>query len=289
MPLERLMLDVRAHVLDENSQFLIEKFEAGIKTGLLHDSEHVVMSLQIKGFFGAITKRIFDCMHVDPTRKLYFVPEELKETFSADSEGPYGMEYGLNPKLLALPHYTSLADMKHNLRRSPHHVQQLQGQMRNVVQSPNAYYHYTGQALRLLLMSSAGEDPAEAQNFDFGLFEEPDYKQIALLSLVEKEELLASLACIVWDMYDAEWWLMSTEYSKMSVEHRSFATTRPFNRTITTFPRTVDSFDAWEDGYGARSVFHYSRSFNQNVAEIVTNGKYHVTICFEFSHSKNRF
>ncbi len=51
-----------------------------------------------------------------------------------------------------------------------------------------------------------------------------------------KQELLDRLASIVWDMYDAEWWLMITEYAKVSVDHTSFATSGAFFKTLSTFP-----------------------------------------------------
>jgi hypothetical protein len=274
-PLDLLMHDVFTRLQDPNSEFKLEQFPPEIKTRLLLHAEQLLMNLQIKTFFGSITKNIFDCLHVDPTRKLFYIPNGLRRPFPDGADTPYDLDFGLDPKLLSLPQYTGIGDMEANLRRAPRHIQQLQGQMRNIVQSPNAYYHYTGKALRMLLRASSPTGNGLNATEVFGLFENPDYSTIASLPLDQKVTLIEGLARVVWDIYDVEWWLMITEYAKVSVDHRNFATTRPYRRTLSTFPRTVDSFENWEAEYGSRSSFFtLSRDFSRNVAEIVTNGKF---------------
>jgi hypothetical protein len=274
-PLDLLMHDVFTKLQDTNSEFKLEHFPPDIKTRLLLHAEQLLMNLQIKTYFGAITKKIFDCLHVDPSRKLFYIPDGLRRPFPEGADRPYDLDFGLDPKLLSLPQYTGIEDMEVNLRRAPRHIQQLQGQMRNIVQSPNAYYHYTGKALRMLLSSSSPTGNALNVGQEFGLFENPDYNTVASLPVEQKVILIENLARVVWDMYDVEWWLMITEYAKVSVDHRNFATTRPYRRKLNTFPRTVDSFDMWEAEYGSRSSFFtLSRNFNQNLPEIVTNGKF---------------
>jgi hypothetical protein len=274
-PLESLMRDVRSSLHADSTEIKLELLSSSVKTRLVLHSEQLLMNLQVKTFFGAISKSIFECMHVAPSRQLFFIPEGLKRHFEEDGDSPYGLDFGLDPSLLALPLHTSLLDdMERKLRCAPRHIQQLQGQMRHIVQSPNGYYHYTGKALRKLLCCSYPEEVEADPNIDFGLFENPEYNVIASMSLEAKVELLDFLAICVWDMYDAEWWLMTTEYAKVSVDHMSFATSGPYSKTLSSFPRTVDTFEKWDSAYGSRSsLLHLSRAFNHNQAEIKTVGK----------------
>lgn len=272
-PLGLLMDEVRTKLQDPESQFKLERFPPNVKTRLLLHAEQLLINLQINAYSGSITKSVRDCMHVDPEKQFFFIPEGLKKPFAEGTAPIYGLDFGLDPKLLSLPQYTGLEHMEVQLRRSPRHIQQLGGQMRNMVQSPNSYYHYTGKALRMLLVASTPPATIVAADPKFGLFENPDFKAIGLLPLEAKHKLLDDVAQLVWDCYDVEWWLMVTEYAKVSVDHRNFVISRPFQKTLRTFPRTVDSFELWEEAYGARSTFFtLSRNFNQNVPEIVTNG-----------------
>jgi hypothetical protein len=275
IPVGLLMNDIFDKLQDAQSQFKLELFPPNVKTRLLLHAEQLLINLQINAYSGSITKSVSECMHIDPCKQLFFIPEGLKKPFAEGATRFYNLDFGLDPKLLSLPQYTSLENMELQLRRSPRHIQQLGGQMRNLVQSPNSYYHYTGKALRMLLLASAPPDASlAADELQFGLFENPDFKAIAALPVQRKVALLNDVAQLVWDCYDVEWWLMVTEYAKVSVDHRSFQISRPFRKTLETFPRTVDSFVQWEEAYGARSTFFtVSRNFNHNVPEIVTNGE----------------
>jgi hypothetical protein len=147
------------------------------------------MHLQIKNYSGKISKGVFDCMHIDPTKKLFFIAESCQIPFSEDQVPPFDLDFGLDPKLLELPQYTSIANMETRLRRAPGHIQSLQGQMRNIVQSPNAFYTYTGKALRMLLRASIPAANVLNPNQEYGLFENPDYNVLVSLPVEEKEAL----------------------------------------------------------------------------------------------------
>jgi hypothetical protein len=311
-PLSNFIEELRAIESDSQGLdvFQPSKMSSGIRTTLVFCSEKCVQAANTIGCQGKITQLLWkelrkgDNYQVVPN---YFVlpssamvpvvgPDEVKFALkkprmvvptvaqnaaslpeSAEDRllGPNccqeGEHYAVNPLMLLLegpqPGGSRVAESL--LRKPPQFLQPARGKLNPVLNLPSAFFRFSSQMHMLTLKAC---DPP-GMDIQHGVFEEPDYDRLSLLSKLEAEALLEELAMIIWKAYDVEWWFIIKARSFNRRKETNWAGHDNVPLALEDFPATLDEHTTWTADQMMMPLLKTSSKFSNGIPEICDLGE----------------
>jgi hypothetical protein len=188
---------------------------------------------------------------------------------------PSSEYYALRPALLHVENYGRLAYVRlseKELRSPPRFLQTSRGQLQKVLNAPFAFYRYLSKIHLLTLQYS----DLESTPLAYGAMEEPDYLALAGMDLENFTEFQESIARLIWEAYDVEWWLIIKERASHRRAHTRWDGFPEVLLDLSDFPVTVQEYRTWSVPQMANPLLKTSTKFGNGKPEIVDLGElYH--------------
>jgi hypothetical protein len=250
---------------------MLENYSAALKTMLVFCAERVITMLNIRYFRGKIMKALGESLleeemaehfwSIPDRERVVLVPEEIESS---------GLPWGLRPTLLRLPGVDNNFISQREITTTPSYLEQFNGQFYGVLSMPLCFFRYLARVKVLFLKSSLNQRVDIQASFDYGIFDEPSYAAVGVLSDERRVKFLDDLAEVVGNSYEAEWWFLITERHKAYVKTGMFLAQEgyPYLGKLEDFPVTKSKFETWMTKMNQVTFIIRSRAFNAGIAEI---------------------
>jgi hypothetical protein len=271
-PLEKVIDGVRSLVQPGSSRTpMLEEYNAKVKTMLVFCAERVISMLNIRGFNGRVIKSLKSQLSGERADRLFWtVPVDQQEELDDDVIESSGLPWGLSPNLLALPGVDDAFISQQQLHTTPAYLEQFNGQLYSELTIPIGYFRYRLRVKILFLKYSLNLRANARANFNFGLFDEPSYTAIALLTEDDRDELMDELCMILSKCYESEWWYMITDRTKSLMRRGMFLPQDgfPYPGKLAEFPITRDQFEKWMRDCRQNHFISRNRLYQADLADV---------------------